>query len=99
MASKRNTTSSSTVKAGEFKAPSPSDEQEAKSELQQATPVAVVDGNAFVIFLNNGHAWKMDTPFGGGDERYYYGSKDEAMKRCADLKWAGYDVKVFACKL
>lgn len=98
MATKR-TTNASAVKAWDFKAPSPSDEMEAKSELQKATPVAVVDGNAFVIFLNNGQKWKMDTPFWGGDERYYYGSKDEAMKRCADLKWAGYDVKVFACTL
>lgn len=63
MATKRNTTTSSAVKAGEFKAPSPSDVMPANSELNQATPVAVVDGNAFVIFFNNGHSWKMDTPF------------------------------------
>lgn len=92
-------TVNTTVKAGDFKAPSPSDEMPASSELQQATPVAVVDGNAFVLFYNNGHTWKMDTPFVWGDDRYFYGSKDEAMKRCSDLKWAGYDVKMFACKL
>ena len=52
MATKR-TTNASAVRAGEFKAPSPSDNMEAKSELQKATPVAVIDGNAFVIFFNN----------------------------------------------
>jgi len=72
---------------------------EAKSDLQPAVKVEVVDWNAFVIFYNNGQKWKMDTPFVWGDDRYYYGSKDEAMKRCSDLKWAGYDVKMFACTL
>ena len=95
----RSKTTEQPLNVGSFKVPSPSDEVPATSELVQATPVAVVSWNAFTIFYNDGHIWKMDTPFNGGDDKFYYTNKEDAMKRSSDLKWAGYDVKVFACQL
>lgn len=96
---KRTTNVEQPLKAWSFKIPSPSDEQPAKSEMEQAKPVEVVKGNAFCVFYNDGHTWKLDTPFSGGTEKFYYTNKEDAMKRSSDLKGAGYDVKIFACAL